>query len=243
MLFRRLIESQRAAAAQHAALQGLLVSAVAHALLVAASLAVTRQPGTAEADYVRETFTPVEYLIPPDRLAAMRPQAERVEWLNVGTSAGYGYRAEGSASEDRIKVEVARGDSADLEAAAEDYASQPPIALGDSIMTELQVDSAVVRYEDSAAPPYPETMLRRRIEGVVLVQYVVDSTGRADTTTFRVLAATHPDFVRAVKTTLPKMRFRPAVMNGKRVAQLVQQPFAFKIVDTASVAKGTKPPL
>jgi TonB family protein len=243
MLFRRLIESQRAAAAHSAAVQGLLLSAAAHALLVATSLALTRDPGSGETQQVRESLIPVEYLIPPDRLAAMRPRAERVDWIDLGTAVGYGYRGAETSSGDRMPLRVVRGDSTDLDATTEDYTDQPPIALGDSIMTELQVDSAVVRYEDSAAPPYPETMLRRRIEGLVLVQYVVDSTGRADTSTFRVLSATHPDFVKAVKTTLPKMRFRPAMMNGKRVAQLVQQPFAFKIVDTAAVVRGTKPPL
>lgn len=124
------------------------------------------------------------------------------------------------------------GKSDDTEAAAKALEAQQPIALGDSIMTELQVDSAVVRYEDGAAPSYPESMLRRRIEGSVIVQYVVDTLGHADTTTFRVISATHVDFARAVKNTLPRMRFRPAVMANRLVPQLVQQPFAFRIQDT-----------
>ena len=127
------------------------------------------------------------------------------------------------------------GKADETDAAAKAEESQKPIALGDSIMTELQVDSAVVRYEDGAAPPYPESMLRRRIEGSVIVQYVVDTLGHADTTTFRVISATHADFARAVKTTLPRMRFRPAVMSNRLVPQLVQQPFAFKIQDTTIV--------
>ena len=104
-------------------------------------------------------------------------------------------------------------------------------------MTELQVDSAAVRYENSAAPSYPESMLRRRIEGSVIVQYVVDTLGHADTLTFRVIAATHVDFARAVKNTLPFMRFRPAVMANRHVPQLVQQPFSFRIQDTTIVRK------
>ncbi len=130
-----------------------------------------------------------------------------------------------------------KGKTDDAEAAPKAEENQQPIALGDSIMTELQVDSAVVRYEDGAAPSYPESMLRRRIEGSVIVQYVVDTLGHADTTTFRVIQATHADFARAVKTTLPYMRFRPAVMANKLVPQLVQQPFAFKIQDTTILRK------
>jgi protein TonB len=95
----------------------------------------------------------------------------------------------------------------------------------------------VVRYENSAAPSYPESMLKRRIEGSVIVQYVVDTLGRADTLTFRVISATHADFARAVKNTLPYMRFHPAVMANRLVPQLVQQPFAFRIQDTTGFKK------
>jgi TonB family protein len=99
------------------------------------------------------------------------------------------------------------------------------------------VDTAVVRYEDSAAPAYPETMLKRHIEGMVLVQYVVDTTGHADTASFRVLQATHLEFAKSVKTTLPNMRFHPAKMGTRLVAQLVEQPFVFKIVDTLKTTR------
>ena len=130
--------------------------------------------------------------------------------------------------EPRLEVVMPKGKTDDTDAAAKAEEVQKPIALGDSIMTELQVDSAVVRYEDGAAPPYPESMLRRRIEGSVIVQYVVDTLGKADTSTFRVIAATHADFARAVKTTLP---FCGSVRPSWRIdmCQLVQQPFAFRI--------------
>jgi protein TonB len=108
-------------------------------------------------------------------------------------------------------------------------------------MTEFMVDSAVVRYEDGASPAYPESMLRRRIEGSVIVQYVVDTLGHADTLTFRVISATHADFARAVKSTLPRMRFRPAIMANRLVPQLVQQPFAFRIQDTTLLR--SRPPV
>jgi protein TonB len=104
-------------------------------------------------------------------------------------------------------------------------------------MTEFMVDSAAVRYENSAAPAYPESMLRKHIEGSVIVQYVVDTLGHADTLTFRVVSATHVEFARAVKSTLPYMRFRPAVMANRLVPQLVQQPFSFRIQDTTTVRR------
>jgi hypothetical protein len=38
----------------------------------------------------------------------------------------------------------------------------------------------------------------------------VDTTGFADTSSLRIMSATHPDFVTAVREALPYMRFEPA---------------------------------
>ena len=51
-----------------------------------------------------------------------------------------------------------------------------------------------------------------------------------------ILAATHEEFAKSVKNTLPSMHFRPAVMSNRKVRQLVQQLFSFKI-DTAFLAQ------
>ena len=101
--------------------------------------------------------------------------------------------------------------------------------LGDSIHLEIDVDSAVKRFEWSAAPEYPLNLLRQEIQGNAFVIYVVDTTGVADSTSLQVVKATHTDFVEAVRKALPRMRFRPAILGGQKVRQLVQQNFAFKI--------------
>lgn len=242
MLFARLLETQRAAEATATMLEGAGVSALAHALLIGGWVYLSR-----DIEPVRpqpaEVFTPVEYLIPKDRLAGLRPQRETVTWTTLAMRTGEGFeqpKAEARRDEPRMEMVVPAGKTEDTDAAAKALEEQPPIQLGDSIMTELQVDSAVVRFENSAAPSYPESMLKRRIEGSVIVQYVVDTLGHADTLTFRVIAATHVDFARAVKNTLPYMRFRPATMANRHVPQLVQQPFSFRITDTTSVR--IKPP-
>jgi TonB family protein len=239
MLFARLLERQRAAAETAAMLEGAAVSALAHGVLIVGWVFMHR-------DIVRivpkpeAIFSPVEYLVPKDRLAGLRPQRETVTWTTLAARVGEGFEQEEkkeAATEPRIEMVVPAGKKDQTDAAAKAAVEQPPIALGDSIMTELQVDSAVVRFENSAAPSYPESMLRRRIEGSVIVQYVVDTLGHADTLTFRVISATHADFARAVKNTLPYMRFRPAIMANRLVPQLVQQPFAFRIQDTTHAKK------
>lgn len=238
MLFARLLESQRAAVATQAMLEGASVSALAHGLLIGGYLFLSR-----DVQHVRPepdaTFTPIQWLVPKDRIPG-RPQRETVTWTTLATRAGEGFAEEAKEErrdEARVEVVLPEGKKDDTDAAPKQELAQPPIALGDSIMTEFMVDSAVVRYENGAAPAYPESMLKRRIEGSVIVQYVVDTLGHADTATFRVISATHSDFAIAVKNTLPRMRFRPAIMSNRLVPQLVQQPFAFKIQDTTLVRR------
>lgn len=224
--------------------EGTVVSAAAHTLLLAGWL-------VAHADAERlspspdESFSPVAFFVPREQRPGLRPQRETVTWTSLTATAGQGFAAPPESPvtpTDRVAIEVPAGKVQEIEVAPEALEQLPPIALGDSIKTELEVDSAAIRTEDGVAPGYPPALLRRRVEGAVLVQYVVDTLGRADTATFRVIMATHPDFARAVKASLPDMRFRPAIMASKRVSQLVQQPFAFKIVDTTR-ARASRPPV
>jgi TonB family protein len=242
MPFTRLIESQRAAIATSSMLEGAGVSALVHAVLIGGWMYAHRDISRVVPD-PDASFSPVQWLVPKDQIPG-RPQRETVTFTTLTDArAGEGFQEPTSPTtrdESRVEIELPKGKAAEIDVAPQEEISTAPIALGDSIMTEFMVDSAVLRTEDGVAPQYPETMLRRRIEGIVIVQYVVDTSGRADTATFRVISATHLDFARAVKATLPQMRFRPAIMASKLVPQLVQQPFSFKIQDTTMLPG--KPP-
>jgi len=63
----------------------------------------------------------------------------------------------------------------------------------------------------------------------VLAQFVVDTLGRVEVASFRVLRSSHALFEQAVRSSLPNMRFLPAEVGGRRVKQLVQQPFVFNL--------------
>jgi TonB family protein len=105
----------------------------------------------------------------------------------------------------------------------------------------LDVDSAAVRDPHSVAPAYPKDMEANGINGLVRVRFVVDTTGRIDVSTIAVLGATNESFARAVRTALPDMRFRPAMMGTKAVRQLSEEDFAFK-VQTRPDSGGVKKP-
>jgi len=81
----------------------------------------------------------------------------------------------------------------------------------------------------SAKPRYPETLRQGGIGGRVLVQFSVDTTGRVDMASVRVLQSTHDLFTQAVRSALGAFRFRPAEVNGKRTAALAEMPFEFQV--------------
>ncbi len=94
---------------------------------------------------------------------------------------------------------------------------------------EFQVEKPVVPAPGNPQPRYPSILEQGKVAGEVLAQFVVDTSGRAEMSTFKVLKSSHDLFADAVKTALPKMRFIPAEVGGRKVKQLVQQPFGFKI--------------
>lgn len=236
MLFRRL--SQKAPGNVFLAVEGYVASVVLHAVLIGAALTVD---GAADLPQeLPESMEWAKFLLPPDKSPGRAGVREHITYFEAAAPGGRGMELNDRREPERLELEVAAGISQDQEA---EIAAPPEpaqeVKAEDEVMTVLQVDTAAARYEDSAAPPYPASMLARKIEGSVAVQYVVDTTGHADTLSFQVLETTHDDFSRSVKSTLPNMRFRPAIMNGAKVRQLVQQLFSFKI-DTALL--GTKRP-
>jgi protein TonB len=101
---------------------------------------------------------------------------------------------------------------------------------GNQIYLESQVEKPVMPLQGSASPRYPEVLKAAGIQGEVIAAFVVDTTGRADPASFKVVTATNDLFGAAVRTALPGMRFLPAEIGGKKVKQQVQQPFVFTIV-------------
>jgi len=108
-------------------------------------------------------------------------------------------------------------------------APKPMVINPDQPYFEFQVEKQVQSAPDSPHPTYPAALKAAKIEGEVLAQYVVNTDGRADVSTFKVLKSTRPEFVDAVKEALPQMRFIPAEIGGHKVKQMVQQPYTFAI--------------
>ena len=99
----------------------------------------------------------------------------------------------------------------------------------DQTYFDFQVEKAVASAPGSVTPRYPDILRSAGVEGKVTAQFEVDTTGRVIGSTFRVISSDHAMFEQAVRSALPNMRFIPAEIGGRKVKQLVQQPFVFAL--------------
>ena len=91
-----------------------------------------------------------------------------------------------------------------------------------------EVDKAVQSLS-GGAPAYPAAMRAAGIEGEVNAQFIVNEYGRAEVSSLRIVSSTNDQFAESVRQALPKMRFVPAQLRGRPVAQTVQQLFSFRL--------------
>ena len=172
---------------------------------------------------------PVLMLYAPDR----RPIVPRDLQMPLGAPLGssdvpseWGDRALGSRPTEGLRPKAERLGAAPLPG----LLPSGPVQLAfDSVYSVLAVDSQVVRDPETVAPRYPTSLLEAGVQGIVVVEFVVDSTGRVDLSTVQVLNSSHPEFTAAVEAALAEMKFRPAWRAFRHVRQLVQQRFSFEL--------------
>jgi len=112
--------------------------------------------------------------------------------------------------------------------------SEPQVYDGSRVYIEPELQHPAARDPSSDAPMYPDSLRLHGVEGLVVIRFIVDTGGRADSSTLRLVEATNTGFADAVRSALPRMRFIPAELDGRHVPQLVSQEFRFVItrVDT-----------
>lgn len=166
----------------------------------------------------------IRYLLPPDHIA--HEVGERIQWIAPGTgTTGYARGTAPARASDRVGHDAPPSE-----------ATRPaPTLDGDvsdetRLFTSEDVDTAATRDPASDGPRYPAELRDKGVQGEVLVEFTVDTTGHADTTTFTVVQTSHPLFSTAVREALPLMRFTPAVAHGRHVRQLVRLPMTFRLM-------------
>jgi TonB family protein len=182
----------------------------------------------------------VFFLLPPDRMDARQRQNEVIQSGTPGGDLQNGTQVLGPPDNaPHVRVPAYGVGRGERHGARGRLPFGPTPFVPDSIFSVLDVEEMVERYEGSAAPVYPRDLLAVGAEGLVQTKYVVDSTGRVDTTTIQVMRSDDPRFTESVRTALGGMRFHPAKRGGKSVSQLVEQRFRFRIVRPPRVADRT----
>jgi TonB family protein len=96
-----------------------------------------------------------------------------------------------------------------------------------AVYTSDQVDEPAHLNDGSSTPIYPDSLFKAGVGGRVVAEFVVDPEGVVETSSLGFVSATHPHFASAVRSALAGAVFRPAVLAGKPVRQIVQLPFVF----------------
>ena len=78
-------------------------------------------------------------------------------------------------------------------------------------------------------PVYPTTLLEAQIDGVVLLEAIIDTTGHPEPASVTVVVATNPGFIASAKTALLGSVFRPARVLGRAVRVRITMPFSYSI--------------
>jgi protein TonB len=80
-------------------------------------------------------------------------------------------------------------------------------------------------------PPlqYPDLLRQAGVQGRVLVQAIIDTSGRAEPASVKVVQSPNPGFDQPAKNMILKSLFRPARVHGRAVRVLISLPIDFTI--------------
>lgn len=165
------------------------------------------------------------FLAPITKRTAPPPREERLEFVGLGGMQISSALTQIADGDTRLATSVNSSQAKGEQTVVQEASTAEPVQA----YTEVEVDSVAIPDPNGEAPVYPPVLLKLGVEGVVMASFVVDSTGRADVNTFHLLQEADPEFVAAVRNALSRMRYRPAVFGGRKVNQLAEQRFSFKI--------------
>jgi TonB family protein len=127
-----------------------------------------------------------------------------VVWSRVDSPEPRELRKRGRSAKDTLQTVVSR------------------VYNAEEVDTAARADSGGI-----SEPFYPDSLYAFRVGGGVVAQFVVDTTGQVLLETFTAVSSTHPAFTESVRRSLRRSKFRPAVLAGRRVRQVMVLPYRF----------------
>ncbi|MEO5589685.1 MAG: TonB family protein [Gemmatimonadaceae bacterium] len=102
-----------------------------------------------------------------------------------------------------------------------------------TIYTMDEVDTPAGLVAGTASPEYPDSLRLAGVPGRVVVEMVVGTNGLLENESLFLVSSTNPLFTGAVQEALATARFRVATLKSRKVRQLIQLPFVFKVDESA----------
>ena len=213
-----------------------LVSTILHVGLVAAAIVVTAQAGRQD-EAVRteniifsqptpETPKPAEEAPAPPKDAVLAPPPPKgfqtlVAPVNIPDKIPDVDLSRAVTNEDDFSGRGVEG------GIAKGVAGGTPQNISDQPYFEFQVEKTVMARDGNPVPKYPTLLENAKATGEVLAQFVVDTAGRVESGSARILKSSDALFANAVMNVLPHLRFYAAEVGGHKVRAIVQVPFRF----------------
>jgi protein TonB len=237
IVFSQLIASRPA---RSRSLQGTTVSLAFHGALITLAILVTAQTQTAVHGAADDRVVVIDPYRPPRPAAAVEPpRATAPPAPQPATPTPPAAPVPRIAAPTEVPSAIPSPSIQPVFPAAPTFSSgetaadpNAPFLPGEpwgGVRGAAEVDVPVSLLPRSPLPRYPEALRPQRLVGGVRMAFIVGTDGRVEMRTVRIVESTHPAFTEAVRSTLPRMRFRPARVGDRAVRQLVEFPVAFRI--------------
>src|SRR6266496_6059887 len=105
-------------------------------------------------------------------------------------------------------------------------------APADIELRQVLTESVIDERPDFLSGPqlvYPELLRRAGVEGRVLLQAIIDTMGRAEPASVKIISSPNPGFDESAKQWILRTLFRPGRLHGRAVRVLINLPCDFKI--------------
>jgi periplasmic protein TonB len=225
-MFDHLIESQRHATRR----QGLgsrAASLVIHTVVIAAAAYATLNAGQGNTAVKADTTVLIFDRLQPRKPPEPRPALPDVPLKVLQTAV----------VPDEIPTKLPTVDVRPLFDPRDYLATrQDDDVASDPVRSDIDVFSDAIVEEKplvlSGSPPaYPELLKRAGIQGRVVVQAVIDTLGRAEAASVKILQSSHPGFDQSAMNYVLKAVLRPARVHGRAVRVLINIPIEYRITE------------
>ena len=233
-MFENLIESNRKVNAK-SLMANSTMSVIVHAILITLAVYATLNAGNAVRERVQAVAVTVqtkqeekkEEPPPPEQVAQVNPPPKGFQTLSIPTN---------------IPVDIPppqqnqHFDAADFSGVGVEggVASGVVGGTGPVVSDQPYMEAVVEERPEQIAgtcisPRYPEILRQAGIEGRVTVEFIIDTLGRAERSSLRVVSSAHQLFEQPAREAVFSCRFRPGRIQGRAVRVRVQQPINFLI--------------